>query len=177
MPPSPDLLVIPRPRWVGCAVFLALPVAAAGSAAVNWLLLTDGLDRVLWSAGALASVLLLLAIVGYRTQVVIDASLRAAQVRTTVFGVSVGRVSHLLDGVTQVEVLTRVTQGETKSGRSYTTHWHKVRVGPLDVSGDLADQPEVARALAQRVADHLGLEVVEKPDPGRRPQATPPRPD
>jgi hypothetical protein len=100
-------------------------------------------------------------------------------VRNTVFGLRLGRTPWLLDEAKEVEVLHHTTQSETKYGSRSTT-WYRVRVAKLEVARDFTDDRgmEQALALARRVADHLGLPLVEKKETlsGRPIEPAPPAP-
>jgi hypothetical protein len=158
-------LVLPLKRSIGCAVLLAVPVLAGGSAAVNyWVVGDPGLDRLIAASATTACVLLLLVIFGFRSRLVVDGQLRTAEKRQSVLGIPLGRTAWRLADAREVEVLSNTTEGESASGASHWTTWYKVRVGEMLIDRNFTDDAGkmAATTLARRIAEHLELPVVEK---------------
>ena len=166
---DPNLLVVKRPRWIGCSIVLSLAMAALGSLAVYWMREAGGgLGTLLLALAAAVCTVLLALIIGFRSRLVFDAVRREVRTEKRFSGLATSRSTVSIASAREVEILWYVTQSEGKYGVR-TTRWHCVRVGTVVVRDLMTDEEGLAaaREVARRIATFLKLPVVEKHDPRR----------
>lgn len=164
---DPNLLVVARPRWIGCSIFLSLALAVLGSLAVYWMREADGgIGTLLLALAAAVCTVLLALIIGFRSRLVFDRARHEVRTEKFFSGMATSRETVSIASAREVEVLGRTTQSEGKYGVR-TTRWYRVRVGTVVVRDLMTDAEGHAEALAvaQRIADFLKLPLVEKQDP------------
>jgi hypothetical protein len=163
---DPNLLVVERPRWIGCSILLSLAMASLGSLAVYWMREAGGgFGTLLLALAAAVCTLLLALIIGFRSRLVFDSVRREVRTEKRFSGLATSRSTVSIASAREVEILSHVTQSEGKYGVR-TTRWYRVRVGTIVVRDLLTDEEGRAEAedVAGRIAGYLRLPVVEKQD-------------